>query len=66
VKRVFTFARIQSTSPKMWVDSGGSPDVLKDGKPTEAWMKVIREAYQKAWKSDRNELLVAWVRANPK
>jgi hypothetical protein len=43
VKRVFTYARIASTSPKMWIDAGGSADVLKDGKPTEnGWPRSAR------------------------
>jgi hypothetical protein len=66
IKRVFTYARIASTSPKMWIDAGGSSDVLKEGKPTEKWISEIRKAYQAAWKSDRNALLVAWVKANLK
>jgi hypothetical protein len=67
VKRVFTYARIQSTSPKMWIDAGGSSDVLgPDGKPTDRWRQVIRDEYQKAWTSPRNGLMVAWVKANVK
>ena len=64
VNRVFTYARIASTSPKMWIDAGGSPDALKDGKPTDRWPLSIRAAYQAAWTSDRNPLIVAWVKAN--
>jgi hypothetical protein len=66
VRRVFTYARIASTSPKMWIDAGGSKDVLKDGKPSEKWMSEIRRAYQAAWNSDRNALVVAWVKTNMK
>jgi hypothetical protein len=66
VTRVFTYARIASTSPQMWIAAGGSPEVLKDGKPTEQWMHEIRKAYQAAWNSDRNALFVAWVKANSK
>jgi hypothetical protein len=64
VTRVFTYARIASTSPAMWIAAGGSADVMKDGKPTEKWMSEIRRAYQEAWKSDRNALFVAWVKGN--
>jgi hypothetical protein len=67
VKRVFTYARIQSTSPKQWIANGGSPAVLgADSKPTRRWLDEVRKAYQAAWRSSRNELLVAWVKANPK
>ena len=66
VTRVFTYARIQSTTPQQFIDAGGSPEILKDGKPTARWMDEIRRAYQAAWKSDRNALMVAWVKGNPK
>jgi hypothetical protein len=66
VTRVGTYARIASTSPKMWIDAGGSSGVLKDGKPTEQWVSEIRKAYQAAWNSDRNALFVAWVKATIK
>jgi hypothetical protein len=66
VKRVFTFARVASTSPQMWIAAGGSPDVLKDGKPTVAWLSEVRKAYQESWGKDRNPLMVAWVKANMK
>ncbi len=64
VKRAFTYARIQSTTPRQFVDAGGPKDVLgDDGKPTLRWPVAIREAYQQAWGSDRNPLMAAWVRA---
>ena len=66
VSRVFTYARIASTSPEQWIDHGGPADILKDGKPTAAWLQEVRGAYQKAWGADRNALIVAWVRANLK
>jgi hypothetical protein len=66
IKRVFTYARIASTSPRMWIDAGGSPNVLRDGKPTDRWPSAIRAAYQAAWTSDRNALIVAWAKANLK
>lgn len=64
VKRVFTYARIQSTSPKMWIDAGGSPTVLgPDNKPTNQWRTVIRDEFKKAWTSPRNALMVAWIKS---
>ncbi len=64
VTRVFTYARIQSTTPQQFIDAGGAKDVLKDGKPTDQWMAEIRKAYQEAWGKDRNLLMVAWVKGN--
>ncbi len=66
VTRVYTYARICSTSPQMWIDAGGAKDVWDGKKATEAWMGVIRKEYQAAWESDRNALIVAWVKANVK
>lgn len=64
VTRVYQFARIASTSPQMWIDAGGAKDVLgDDGKPTQKWLDVVRTEYQKAWTSDRNALIAAWVKA---
>jgi hypothetical protein len=65
LKRIFTYARIQSTTPQQFIEAGGPADILKYGKPTPRWPEVIRQAYQEAWTSDRNALLVAWVKANP-
>lgn len=63
VKRVYTFGRIASTSPQQWIASGGDAGVLdSDGKPTCMWLDKVRAAYQDAWRSDRNALLVAWLR----
>jgi hypothetical protein len=64
VTRVYTYARIQSTSPEMWIAAGGAKDVIgDDGKPTQRWCDEIRMAYQAAWTSDRNALMVAWVKS---
>jgi hypothetical protein len=29
-----------------------------------AWLRVVRKLYQEAWNSDRNELMIAWAKAN--
>jgi len=64
VKRVFTYARIASTSPRMWIDAGHAKDVLgEDGKPATKWLDEVRKAYQSAWDLPRNDLIVAYVRA---
>lgn len=65
VTRIFTYARIASTTPQWFIAAGGDPKVLDDaGKPTAAWPLAIRKAYQDAWGNDRNVLIVAWVKAN--
>jgi len=64
VARVYTYARIQSTSPAQWIAAGGAADVMENGKPTIQWLEAVRSAYQQAWGSARNELLIAWVKAN--
>lgn len=64
--RVFTYARIASTTPEQFAAVRGSIEILKDGKPTLKWPEAIRKAYQEAWTSDRNPLIVAWVKGNTK
>ncbi len=65
VKRVFTYARVASTSPKMWIDAAHAKDVVgDDGKPNERWLDEVRKAYQAAWDLPRNELIVAWLKAD--
>ncbi len=53
------FARLQGTTRKEYSDAGGTLDVcgLK-------WLEVVRNSFQAALKSDRNELLVAWLKSN--
>ncbi len=61
IRRVFNYARIQGTAPKQFIAAGGPAEILKDGKPTQKWLDEVRAAYQEAWTSDRNRLLVAWL-----
>lgn len=64
VVRVFTYARIASTTPQQFVAIGGDAGVVAaDGKPTPKWPLAIRKAYQEAWASERNALIVAWIKA---
>jgi hypothetical protein len=58
------FARVASTTREQYRANGGTVDVGTSTNRKPAWLTVVRELYQKAWTSDRNELLVAWVRAN--
>ena len=53
------YARLQSTTREEYQKAGGKEDV--EG---TAWLNVNRKLYQAAWKSDRNELMIAWARAH--
>jgi len=52
------YARIQSTTREDYQKAGGKEDV--EG---TAWLSVSRKLYQAAWKSPRNELMIAWAKA---
>jgi hypothetical protein len=56
---VGTYARIQSTTREEYRNAGGK---LETG--GAAWLEVNRKLYQQAWGSDRNELMIAWAKAN--
>jgi hypothetical protein len=53
------YARLQSTTREDYRKAGGKEDV--EG---TAWLDVNRKLYQAAWKSARNELMIAWVKAH--
>jgi endoglucanase len=53
------FARIQSTTREQYKAAGGTRDVAG-----LAWLDVVRDLYKAAWDNDRNELMIAWARAN--
>ena len=53
------YARIQSATREDYQQAGGKEDV--EG---TAWLNVSRKLYQAAWKSDRNELMIAWAKAH--
>jgi hypothetical protein len=59
IENVFEFARIQSTTRAEYRAAGGTENVSG-----EAWLGVVRKLYQQAWNSDRNELMIAWAKAN--
>jgi hypothetical protein len=59
VEHVFESARIQSTSRAQYRAAGGTEHV-----EAAAWLPVVRKHYQRAWNSDRNELMIAWAKAN--
>ena len=53
------YVRLQSTTREDYRAAGGKEDV--EG---AAWLNVSRKLYQAAWKSDRNELMIAWAKAH--
>ncbi|HEX8138674.1 MAG TPA: hypothetical protein VF544_13995 [Pyrinomonadaceae bacterium] len=53
------YARIQSTTRQQYWDNGGTKDVTG-----LAWPDAVRDLYKAAWGNDRNELMIAWARAN--
>jgi hypothetical protein len=59
VNWVGKYARIQSTTREEYQKAGGKLEV--EG---TAWLKVNRQLYQQAWNSGRNELMIAWAKAN--
>jgi hypothetical protein len=63
VTRVYTYARIASTSPADYTAAGGTIDVGNNQDRKPAWLDVVRQAYIKAWKTGRNELIVDWAKS---
>lgn len=61
---VGTYARICSTTPDQYLAAGGTEDIGSGKNIKQHWLDVVRELYKKAWKSDRNELMVIWCKAN--
>lgn len=58
------FARVASTTREQYRANGGTVDVGTSSNRKLAWLGVVRGLYQQAFRSDRNELLIAWLRAN--
>lgn len=58
------YARIISTNREMYTLAGGTADVGDGNNRKLAWLDVVRTDYQKAYRSDKNELMLAWARAN--
>jgi hypothetical protein len=58
VVEAMKYSRIQSTTRKEYQNNGGVDEIT--GKE---WLNVTRRCYQKAWNSDRNELMTAKARA---
>ncbi|MCA1591830.1 MAG: hypothetical protein LC754_04085, partial [Acidobacteria bacterium] len=66
VQSSFVFARIQGTTREEYRANGGTVDVGSSevGKRKLEWLGVSRDLYKAAWGQDRNELMIAWARAN--
>lgn len=58
------YARLQGTTREEYRSSGGKEDVGDSRNRKRGWLKVVRESYQAAWKSETNELLAAWAKEN--
>jgi hypothetical protein len=61
VESVKKFARVQGTTRAEYAKSTGHDASDYAGL---AWQSEIKKAYQRAWGSDRNDLLSAWAKAN--
>lgn len=59
VTSTLKFARIQSTTREQYLANGGKRSVTGN-----AWNEVNRDLYKAAWGHNRNEMMVAWARAN--
>jgi len=59
-----TFGRIASTTREQYRANGGTVNVGVSGSGNTAWLGVVRTLYQQAFRGDRNELIVAWLKAN--
>lgn len=70
--QAWRYARIASTTRKDYQDAGGIKEVGEDCVSHNAspgtkcdlrWVDVVRELYQEAWNSDRNQLISAKAKA---
>jgi len=65
VTRVYTYARIASTSPNDYRAAGGMVDVGDNTDRKPAWLIVVREATVRAWRTGQNDLMAAWLKGHP-
>jgi len=59
VTSTFKFARVQSTTREQYLANGGTRNVTGN-----AWNAVNGDLYKAAYGQNRNEMMVAWARAN--
>lgn len=66
VQSSFVYARLQGTTREQYRANGGTVDVGTSavGQRKLSWLAVSRDSYKAAWGRDRNELMIAWARAN--
>ena len=63
--RTGRYARICSTTREQYKAAGGRDEVGDSGSDRRlAWLDTVRRLYRRAMKSDRNELMIAWAKAN--
>lgn len=60
------YARIVSTTREDYMAAGGKADVGSMSNRKTAWLDVVRQLYQKAWRSDSNELMIDWAKSHLK
>lgn len=65
VTRVYTYARIASTSPNDYKAAGGTVDVGDNTERKPAWLDVVRQATVRAWRTGHNDLMEAWLKGHP-
>ncbi len=58
------YGRIISTIREDYKKSGGTEDVGDGNDRKIKWLDVVRDLYKKAWRSDKNELMIMWARWN--
>lgn len=52
--------------PTVTIIAGGTIDVGdNENNRKHKWLEVVRQLYQQAWHSDRNELMIAWAKSSP-
>ena len=62
IERVYTYARIASTTPAQYRDNGGTIDVGTNTDRTRKWPQVVGTLYRAAWNCNRNDLISAWAK----
>ena len=65
VTRVYTYARIASTSPNDYKAAGGTVGVGDNTERKPAWLDVVRGATVRAWRTGQNDLIAAWLTGHP-
>ncbi len=58
------YARISSTTREDYKNAGGQEDVGDKDDRKLKWLEVVRDLYKKAWRSDKNELIIMWAKSH--